>query len=221
MHRGASPHSQFLKPAAREKEGITAIFVLTSHRDVEEYDLTCQQMPYLDFELHNKQREMTEVIDVANRNKIAPMDLLNYKDDFGVTFTEDEQKSIEASSGALAEDGISTTDALALGSTVATTFLQQALESEVPRPGELADDGVDIRNVSTEDAWLVNAYLRHEPSLHIRRTLDQYYYFMLDDTRARDSDQVVYRWETTHKKAARPMIIMVNQLWLWIFADGS
>jgi len=37
--------------------------------------------------------------------------------------------------------------------------------------------------------------------LHVSRTLDQYYYETLDDTSARDRDQVVYRYtERKHPK---------------------
>ena len=66
----------------------------------------------------------------------------------------------------------------------------------------------------TPDEALVRGYLKH--SLHLRRTLDQFYYSMLDTTE-RDGDQVVYR----HGKRKRffdseVKILMVDQLWLWV-----
>jgi len=46
------------------------------------------------------------------------------------------------------------------------------------------------------DMSLVEAYLNFKDvkPLHCRRTLDQYWYHMLDNTEVRDSDQVVYKW---------------------------
>ncbi|KAL2429321.1 hypothetical protein ABEF95_001565 [Exophiala dermatitidis] len=72
--------------------------------------------------------------------------------------------------------------------------------------------------------------------LHIRRTLDQSHYLMLEDTRKRDRDQVVLRRqqgregskngpasdspeaEADDLKDQHPMV-MVDQLWLWIVGD--
>ena len=72
------------------------------------------------------------------------------------------------------------------------------------------------------DQMLLEGYMK---SLHPRRTLDQYYYYMLKDTESRDNDQVVYRWvtedisETPDTMDAH--VIMVDQLWLWIINDGG
>lgn len=53
---------------------------------------------------------------------------------------------------------------------------------------------------------------------HPRRTLDQYYYPWLKDTRKRDTDQVVSRQTRIKDKSSNvsilPKIIMVDQLWL-------
>ncbi|KAL2429640.1 hypothetical protein ABEF95_008507 [Exophiala dermatitidis] len=72
--------------------------------------------------------------------------------------------------------------------------------------------------------------------LHIRRTLDQSHYLMLEDTRKRDRDQVVLRRQQGREgskngpasdspkaeeddlKDQHPMV-MVDQLWLWIVGD--
>ncbi|KAH8602515.1 hypothetical protein B0O99DRAFT_587613 [Bisporella sp. PMI_857] len=65
-------------------------------------------------------------------------------------------------------------------------------------------------------------YLYHDPPLHSRRTLDQSYYWKLNDTGLRDRDQVVYRATRTGndtKKTTR--VIMVNQLWLYILDDHT
>jgi hypothetical protein len=66
------------------------------------------------------------------------------------------------------------------------------------------------------DEKLLRKHLLSERPVHIRRTLDQSYYWTLKDTSTRDRDQVVYR----ATKDQNPRIIMVDQLWLWIL-DGS
>lgn len=63
---------------------------------------------------------------------------------------------------------------------------------------------------------LLKAYLKDDHSpLHVRRTLDQYYYHTLQSTNERDLDQVVTRYQD--KKGLGPKVItMVDQLWLWV-----
>ena len=43
------------------------------------------------------------------------------------------------------------------------------------------------------DQTFIQKYLNEDPPLHPRRTLDQAYYWTLDETEVRDRDQVVYR----------------------------
>ncbi|KAI1494238.1 hypothetical protein F5X96DRAFT_8131 [Biscogniauxia mediterranea] len=75
----------------------------------------------------------------------------------------------------------------------------------------------------------LRAYLNYKHSavnlpLHPRRTLDQSYYYMLEDTSYRDETQVVSRWNHNHNlpkirggggHGAAHNILMVDQLWLW------
>ena len=73
---------------------------------------------------------------------------------------------------------------------------------------------------STRDEMLIRAHLNSSTtSLHIRRTLDQYFYPNID-TRYRDQDQVVYRYQTKvqdgNTVSKDPKIFMVDQLWMWI-----
>lgn len=81
--------------------------------------------------------------------------------------------------------------------------------------------------------------------MHVRRTLDQYYFLTQGSTSVRDRDQVVYRGtkpfdppETTDKPGDGVVIksegqqrkrklphgvrrlVMVDQLWLWILDDS-
>ena len=82
--------------------------------------------------------------------------------------------------------------------------------------------------------------------LHVRRTLDQSHYFMLEDTTDRDQDQVVLRGARSSTKSLTPNapglekhasptkgiaseplysdkeehpMVMVDQLWLWVIGD--
>lgn len=79
----------------------------------------------------------------------------------------------------------------------------QGLQSESPSTNQLG-------NV-TPEVILSRAY----PDLHIRRTLDQYFYSGI----VRDEDQVSYREQRGHIKE-EPKDIGVDQLWLWILNKG-
>jgi hypothetical protein len=73
------------------------------------------------------------------------------------------------------------------------------------------------------DERLLRENLHRDPPLHIRRTLDQSYFLTLEDTGARDKDQVVYR-ETRQGKshyARNTRVVMVDQLWLWILGGSE
>jgi hypothetical protein len=71
------------------------------------------------------------------------------------------------------------------------------------------------------DEMLLRTHLLSERPVHIRRTLDQSYYWTLKDTSTRDRDQVVYRATNQEDQNPRiPRVVMVDQLWMWIL-DGS
>lgn len=72
-------------------------------------------------------------------------------------------------------------------------------------------------SVLTGDDALIEGYLRSSPSLHVRRTLDQFFYHGIDTTK-RDRDQVVYRY--CQREGIKPRIFMVDQCWLWILGNG-
>ncbi|KAM7183911.1 hypothetical protein V8F20_012434 [Naviculisporaceae sp. PSN 640] len=73
------------------------------------------------------------------------------------------------------------------------------------------------------DERLLRDNVNRNPPLHIRRTIDQYYFPTLEDTSLRDKDQVVYRGtragRSFHAKNTR--VVMVDQLWLWILDDHT
>jgi hypothetical protein len=68
-----------------------------------------------------------------------------------------------------------------------------------------------------DDEKLLRGYINEKAPLHVRRTLDQYYFPTLEDTSARDKDQVVFR--NTGRLSKR--VVMVDQLWLWIIDDNT
>ncbi|KAI0009457.1 hypothetical protein F4779DRAFT_617633 [Xylariaceae sp. FL0662B] len=73
------------------------------------------------------------------------------------------------------------------------------------------------------DERLLRDNIQQNPPLHIRRTLDQYYFPTLDDTSERDKDQVVYRGTKPSRdpQAHNTRVVMVDQLWLWILDDNT
>jgi hypothetical protein len=57
----------------------------------------------------------------------------------------------------------------------------------------------DMKVIQEHPSWSKNekllcAYLYNQPAVHPRRTLDQFYYHMLEDTKERDRDQVITRY---------------------------
>ncbi|KAH0543141.1 hypothetical protein FGG08_002486 [Glutinoglossum americanum] len=92
--------------------------------------------------------------------------------------------------------------------------MREIINDSHKRQGMLSES--EITQMS-KDELLIHAYLVHDqnvrPKLHLRRTLDQFYYPAID-TEARDQDQVVYRYCKRNDKV--PKIFMVDQLWLWI-----
>jgi hypothetical protein len=57
--------------------------------------------------------------------------------------------------------------------------------------------------------------------LHIRRSLDQYYYHALKSTKDRDEDQLVSRMFKDGMLDGDPVLIVVDQLWLWVLENSQ
>lgn len=75
----------------------------------------------------------------------------------------------------------------------------------------------DVLSRHEADIVLIRAHLEKSSSfLHVRRTLDQFFYHNID-TRVRDADQVVYRFQEKHRKGTDEInVFMVDQLWMWV-----
>jgi hypothetical protein len=79
----------------------------------------------------------------------------------------------------------------------------------------------DLSGSLDTDSKLLLAYIHEDSPLHVRRTLDQSFYYTLpdQDIRDRDLDQVLYRYTNGDLKMTSPRILMVDQLWLWIIDE--
>lgn len=108
--------------------------------------------------------------------------------------------------------------------------IQRAEEKrpQTRRPQALSFSQTDIHEgisrTPTRDELLINAHLiSSTASLHVRRTLDQFFYPNID-TCIRDLDQVVYRYQTVEQGREKcwkdPKIFMVDQLWMWILGSN-
>jgi hypothetical protein len=84
------------------------------------------------------------------------------------------------------------------------------------------------RNTPDQNAFW--AYLRQDIPLHIRRTLDQYYYDALDSDSSqrkgvlpRNLDQVTQRFMKSQEqfKNDDTILLMVDQLWMVLLEDGK
>ncbi|OAK95030.1 hypothetical protein IQ06DRAFT_63520 [Phaeosphaeriaceae sp. SRC1lsM3a] len=82
---------------------------------------------------------------------------------------------------------------------------------------------VDIPETLSEDEKAVYKVIREDrdtSSLHPRRSLDQYFYSGLPDTTSRDKDQVISKYKPKDGRGGEKMI-MVDQLWLWLFESAD
>ncbi|RAH75043.1 uncharacterized protein BO66DRAFT_425377 [Aspergillus aculeatinus CBS 121060] len=84
--------------------------------------------------------------------------------------------------------------------------LQKALQAY--REEACASD----RDMRLFDSYTSRQNVKHP--LHIRRTLDQSFYYTLDNTSTRNKDQVVARYGIKEGRK-EPIVMMVDQLWLW------
>ncbi|KAK0392707.1 hypothetical protein NLU13_2202 [Sarocladium strictum] len=73
------------------------------------------------------------------------------------------------------------------------------------------------------DGRLVEDHLFDDSPLHMRRTLEQFYYWTAPDTTGRDKEQVVCRGTRAQNEDpdATTRLVMVDQLWLWILDENT
>ncbi|THC95621.1 hypothetical protein EYZ11_004883 [Aspergillus tanneri] len=102
---------------------------------------------------------------------------------------------------------------------------RQKMQEAIQRAETLNFPSMGTSRSPTRDEMLIRAHLASSSStsLHVRRTLDQFFYPNID-TQIRDQDQVVYRYQTKGQGRERywkePKIFMVDQLWMWILGTN-
>jgi ankyrin repeat protein/Mg2+ and Co2+ transporter CorA len=80
---------------------------------------------------------------------------------------------------------------------------------------ETPSRGRDAQLHQAYSQWKTNDYC-----LHVRRTLDQFWYRNVD-TRVRDGDQVVQRYQQKENKPTSKIdSLMVDQLWIWVLGPS-
>ena len=101
-------------------------------------------------------------------------------------------------------------------------YIMSDIDTQLKSDTALTEEEIN-RLPCSIDEKLLRRYLRHESPMHVRRTLDQAYYYTLDDTQIRDRDQVVLRY--ARKKISEgnggvcPRVLMVDQCWLWVIGS--
>ncbi|KAJ5682664.1 hypothetical protein N7462_005829 [Penicillium macrosclerotiorum] len=104
-----------------------------------------------------------------------------------------------------------------------TAERRQKMQEAIQRAEMLTFQPGKIKKTRTRDEMLIDAHLSSSTtSLHVRRTLDQFFYPNID-TQSRDQDQVVYRYQTKgpgEGSGSDPKIFMVDQLWMWILGTN-
>ena len=79
---------------------------------------------------------------------------------------------------------------------------------------EIIDEAADER--------LISEHLHSTSPLHMRRTLDQFYYWTVIDTTAQDQNQVVcHGTRSSSDPEATGRVVMVDQLWMWILDQSK
>jgi ankyrin repeat protein len=98
---------------------------------------------------------------------------------------------------------------------------RQKMQDAISRAETLDFVSNGMKRRRTRDEMLFDAHLSSSStSLHVRRTLDQFFYPNID-TQSRDQDQVVYRYQTKSPgMGAEPKIFMVDQLWMWVLGTN-
>jgi Mg2+ and Co2+ transporter CorA len=105
-----------------------------------------------------------------------------------------------------------------------TAERRQRMQDAIQRAETMSFQPLGIKKVRTRDEMLLDAHLSSSTtSLHVRRTLDQFFYPNID-TQSRDQDQVVYRYQTKGPgrdgPGTDPKIFMVDQLWMWVLGTN-
>ncbi|KAL2071212.1 hypothetical protein VTL71DRAFT_12447 [Oculimacula yallundae] len=174
-------------------------------------------MPYLHWETHRRRKKMTDIMKEVTEEY--------HRDRPHVTESLREELAKSAEELYL-KHARQLTDFLS-----ADDLAKKKVKPQTPngnkKRGELGEyllqiakiyDALDIE----PDVRILRDHLHKDPPLHARRTLDQSYYWKLQNTDGRDEDQVVYRETKRGRNILRTSrVIMVDQLWLYILDDNT
>lgn len=175
------------------------------------------QMPYLHWESHKRRKKMAKEIKKITDKHLESRS--HYGEDLKTAFINAADQMKSKSDRALT--GFGTTDKLKKNPKIIKdpkkplkpTLLGQYL-LHIAKLYDAMDVEPDVR--------ILRDYLLKDPPLHVRRTLDQSYYWKLSNTDDRDQDQVVYRATREGKQISRTTrVLMVDQLWMYILDDSK
>ncbi|RAH47399.1 uncharacterized protein BO95DRAFT_493259 [Aspergillus brunneoviolaceus CBS 621.78] len=192
-------HISFMRPGC-EKIDETDDFVII--------------MPYLHWETQRKQRRLEAfslckflLESEADRIPSLVTQLSAENNDILNTFAEIPSSDPKiAALGQELRQFLTTVESSKANKVPAQERLQKALQAY--REEACASD----RDMRLFDSYTSRQNVKHP--LHIRRTLDQSFYYTLDNTSTRNKDQVVARYGRKEGRK-EPIVIMVDQLWLW------
>ncbi|EPE32023.1 hypothetical protein GLAREA_12105 [Glarea lozoyensis ATCC 20868] len=218
-HRGRFPHTLFLQPQATVSE--------ENPNDQKE---TMLFMPYLHFEtnqgriglsnaLSRMARSLTEKNMGDNPLSLSPQnDAASTVEDFAENDPSDDDSDDDLIKGPTEKKFEQYKEKFKQFRRLIKHYQKTTLDSV-------------SQTSAAEDEKLVQAYLASQNHrLHIRRTLDQFYYLGMEDTEDRDTNQVVQRYalkgldkidENQTDLLLQSKLIMVDQLWLWILGKGT
>ncbi|KAI1772260.1 hypothetical protein F4818DRAFT_426840 [Hypoxylon cercidicola] len=191
-------HGRFMKPFCGKIGGDHSAHVVL-------------YMPYIHWESSSSKKVMDGAIKEPRKSNRGSR-VSKLSKEYRFTWKRDESKkgTPERSEYVNAEDANDSGQ-----STLQSSYYMSVKET---KKGTSQRNGVE----ETPDFRLLQIYLRSFDTspLHVRRTFDQFQYYMNDDTAARDDDQVVSRYFKRRHPDATVPIMMVDQLWMWII-DNS
>jgi len=102
-----------------------------------------------------------------------------------------------------------------------TYYIMENVDAQRAEDSQYTDEEL-LKLRCNADEKLLRKYLWNSSPLHVRRTLDQAYYYTLPNTLIRDRDQVVLRYVKNHPGGElSPPVLMVDQCWLWVLGGTS
>jgi hypothetical protein len=168
-------------------------------------------MPYLHWEIEERLRRMSKVVQDTTKNHEANTKEKKFQKGKFVDIAKNWRIK-------LAQPGVTREEGEEVGKGSGRKWRPRSPLAlylwHVAKLFELIDEAADERHIAD--------HLYSSPPLHMRRTLDQFYYWTVEDTSHRDREQVVCRGtRSLSDPEATTRVIMVDQLWLWILDESK